>query len=485
MTKKNQKIKTITIIPLITALLLAGCVSVPHLKENKIESINDLPTNKTNYSLKENFQFQSNRWWESLNNQNFNNLIIFILKNNKDVQIAQLNLEKSNEQIKLAKSDEHPTVDLNGNFESQKIDVLNNPSSSLGSSINHSYANIGQLGLSATYNFDLYHKYSALVNQKNTQKVGLELKEKYTELTLSTQTLKLYVYYQYLQEEKANLVLQKNNLTQLKNLELSNIKIGKDIPEKSINFEQALRNNENDLQVNQQNQDITLSSLYLLANIHNDEDKKQLNQIVSNQDKMILSQEMFVPESIASDTIKNRPDVAYYLTAIDAQKDQLTSLKADFYPSFSINGKYSLEYINLKDFLSATALLGTITPSFTLPILDSGKITANYKIAGVDLKIFTEQYNQAVLKAYYDVNQSLIKEKSQKTTLDIQARSLKDDKTLLNNVVSRKNIGKASELDYQNQYNSYLKSELDYKKQEFNFATSQVDLINSLGGIYK
>lgn len=480
-----NKIPKIKFAPLLTILLLAGCVSVPHLTENKIESINDLPTNQTNYSLKENFQFQSNRWWESLNNKNFNDLMHVILVNNKDVVIARLNLEKSNEQIKLAKSDERPTVDLNGSFESQKIDVLNNPSSQLGSSMNHSYANIGQLGLSATYNFDLFNKYSALVNQKNTQKSGLELKEKYTELTLSTQTLKLYIYYQYLQEEKNNLVLQKDNLTQLKNLELSNIKIGKDIPEKSINFEQALRNNENDLQINQENQDITLSSLYLLANVHSETEKTQINQIVSNKDSMILSQEMFVPESVSSDTIKNRPDVAYYLTAINAQKDQLISLKADFYPSFSINGKYSLEYINLKDFLSATALLGTITPSFTLPILDSGKVTANYKIAGVDLKIFTEQYNQAVLKAYYDVNQGLIKEKSQKTTLNIQERSLKDDKTLLDNVVARKNIGKASVLDYENQYNSYLKSELDYKKQEFNFSTSQVELINSLGGIYK
>lgn len=483
---KKEKLK-IVLTTLAISLLLAGCVSVPHLAQDNVESIDSLNTHQVNYSLKENFEFKSNRWWESFEDKNLNDLMDIVLNNNKDVAIAKLNLEKSNEQIQLAKSNQRPTIDLNGSFEGQKVNLLSHPSSGLGNEIaSSSYANIGQLGLSATYNFDLFNKYSSLVEEQKTQSQALELKEKYTELSLSTQTLKFYIYLQYLNEEKANLLLQKENLTNLKNLELSNIKIGKDIPEKSINFEEALRNNENDLQINQQNQDVTISSLQQIANAHTTIEKDKINSLVSNShDNILLSKQMFMPESIASDTIKNRPDVAYYLAAINAQKDQLQSLKADFYPSFSINGKYSLEYINLKDFLSASALLGSITPSFTLPILDSGKITANYKVAGVDLKIFTQQYNQAVLNAYYDVNQSLIKEKSQGQTLEIQARSLKDDKTLFNNVITRKSIGKASQLDYQNQYNTYLKSELNYKKQEFNFATSQVELINSLGGIYQ
>lgn len=481
----NKKEKKLIWIPLFGALFLAGCVSVPHLETQSIEKLDNLQTGKINYSLKENFEFKSNHWWEAFHDENLNNLMSIVLKNNKDVAIAKLNLEKSDEQIKLAKANKHVSADLNGSFEAQHIDLLSHPSAQF-QSIDNSYANIGQLGLSASYNFDLFNKYSSLINEQKTQKAGLQLKEQYTELSLSTQTLKLYIYYQFLIEEKENLLKQKTNLTELKNLELANIKIGKDIPEKSINFNEALRVNENDLQINQENEQITLSSLSQLANAHTQDDRDKLSTYLSNHvDKIILSNEMFVPQQINSDTIKNRPDVAYYLTTIEAQKDELKSLKADFYPSFSIKGTASLEYINLQDFLSATALMQSITPSFTLPILDSGRITSNYKIAGVDLKIFTQQYNQALLNAYYDVNQNLIKEKTQKSSLEIQSRTLKDDKVLLDNITIRKQIGKASLLDYQNQYNNYLKSELNYKKQAFNFATSQVELINSLGGMYQ
>ena len=65
-----------------------------------------------------------------------------------------------------------------------------------------------------------------------------------------------------------------------------------------------------------------------------------------------LSSKIIIPSSVQSDIIINRPNVQYYLALIEAQDSKIKSLKANFYPSFSITGLLSYKSLKLSDLIS-------------------------------------------------------------------------------------------------------------------------------------
>ena len=119
-----------------------------------------------------------------------------------------------------------------------------------------------------------------------------------------------------------------------------------------------------------------------------------------------------------------------------------------------------------------------------LPIFDSGRIKSNYKIAGVDLNIFIEQYNKTVLGAYEDVNNQLLRVKTNWETIKLDDANLKSQTELLTRNGQRLNLGTISKYDYTQAKYSWLTQSLYNKQQHYNLYSQQLDLINSLGGAY-
>ena len=86
------------------------------------------------------------------------------------------------------------------------------------------------------------------------------------------------------------------------------------------------------------------------------------------KDFYALSDNISIPQGINSDIVAQRPDVAYYLTVINGQDAKLKSLKANFYPSFSITGSAQLSQINLLGLVTGGSFLGMLKPSITLRV---------------------------------------------------------------------------------------------------------------------
>ena len=119
-----------------------------------------------------------------------------------------------------------------------------------------------------------------------------------------------------------------------------------------------------------------------------------------------------------------------------------------------------------------------------LPIFDSGRIKSNYKIAGVDLNIFIEQYNKTVLGAYEDVNNQLLRVKTNWETIKLDDANLMSQTELLTRNGQRLNLGTISKYDYTKAKYSWLTQSLYNSQQHYNLYSQQLDLINSLGGAY-
>lgn len=236
---------------------------------------------------------------------------------------------------------------------------------------------------------------------------------------------------------------------------------------------------------NELNKQLTINNLNILSSNKNSNDISSLLQKNSQDLNIEFKEKINIPSSISSDVIINRPDVEYYLMLIKGQEKHLDAAKADFYPQFSITGQYGFEGINFNKILRKDSLLGFIGPSIYLPIFHSGAIKSTYKIAGTDMNIFIEEYNKAIINAYNDVDNELYKTKTLWSTSNDSDENFKTQTNLLSRDEKRLEIGTISKYDYLSKKYSWYNNKLDNEQQHFNLYTQQLQLINSLGGVYK
>ena len=455
-----------------------SCIKVPVIERNPV--INN-PGNETSQNTEKdiNLEFNSDKWWQSLNDDNLNAIVDLVLENNKSAVISKLNIDKASEAINLAKSGQGLSVGLGANYSGIMTD-----SQGQRQITDEKFSRLGQIGLQSSYDVDLFGKTSNLIKQQEFQLEGATLMSKYTELTLAYQTTKLYSYWLFLSKEESNLNNRRKILLEIENMEKNKIKIGKGTKDTLLVIQELVDNTDILVQKNQENQLVIKNSMSNLVGKVKSQEIDSLLEKSKGKDFYALSDNISIPQGINSDIVAQRPDVAYYLTVINGQDAKLKSLKANFYPSFSITGSAQLSQINLLGLVTGGSFLGMLKPSITLPILDSGKITSSYKIAGVDLNIFIEQYNQSIVNAYKDINEKLIKYNSE-SRINKESKDILGIKSeVLSRSKKRYEIGKTARRSYVEDNYTYLVSVLTSEQEKFALLNYKIDLINAFGGLY-
>lgn len=456
------------------SFLILGCSAIPEIERREFTKISDINIDNQN-SVEKNL-FITDSWWLSYNTSpTLRNIIEMTLSSNKDIKTSQLNIEKSYQAITLAKSQSGFNLNLNGSGVRQKLDEHGTTPPPFNGKI----IDLGALNLQASYDLDIFNRVGALAEEAEYKSQATLLNSKWIILNISIQTAKLYYYWNYLISERENLLNQEKIIADLVSLEKEKYNIGMGVEEDYLNAQSQLRDIQSLLKQNQLNLDVTFNSLNSLSgNEHTDELKTLLNNC--SNDTLAID----IPTSISSDIITHRFDVAYYLMLVHGQEKHLESAKAGFYPQFSITGQYGFEAVDFNKVLQRSSLAGFIGASVYLPIFNMGAIRANYKVAGIDLNILIEEYNQAVINAYTDINNELLKSKTMESILKEEDQNLLNDKTIWENNNQRFEIGTLSNYSYLINNLQWLQSQLDNNQKHFNFITQQLDFLNSVGGAY-
>lgn len=455
-----------------------GCSPIPKIAKNEIITPGNISTNTLG---NQKLTFSNINWWKIYNDPVLDQLIEFALKENEDLKIAKLNILKADEAVNLSKSDSGITINLAGDLKREKLGKNGTTPPPFGGKI----INIGSIGLQADYNIDLFNKVSSLTAEQKYKAEAIKLNSKWVELNISSKVARLYLYWKYLCQENAILNEQKNILTEIEKLQKTNLKIGNGIEDDIWAVQDEIRATDMLLKENELNKQLTINNLNILSGNKHNNDISSILQKDSQDLKIEFKEKINIPFSISSDVIINRPDVEYYLMLIKGQEKHLNAAKADFYPQFSITGQYGFEGISFNKILRKDSLLGFIGPSIYLPIFHSGAIKSTYKIAGIDMNIFIEEYNKAIINAYNDVDNELYKTKTLWSTSNDSDENFKTQTNLLSRDKKRLEIGTISKYDYLSKKYSWYNNKLDNEQQHFNLYTQQLQLINSLGGVYK
>lgn len=112
------------------------------------------------------------------------------------------------------------------------------------------------------------------------------------------------------------------------------------------------------------------------------------------------------PRAVPTDVLRRRPDVAEAERLTAAASQEIGVARANFHPRISVLALGGTQDTGLR-LLNPTNALGSIGPSFTVPIFDAGLHEAELKVAKADFTEAAEHYRSTVLTAVKEVDDNL------------------------------------------------------------------------------
>ncbi|MGB6129367.1 MAG: TolC family protein [Psychrilyobacter sp.] len=475
-------------------LLMIGCSGyVPKTNEDLMQSKDEIQL-QDNFILGENYDsknqnliFSNDEWWLNYHDLDLNKLMKIALNSNTDLKVAKLNIQAATTVIDAANYSAFQ-MGLYGGANVHKLTNLYTKSKAIGSIPENGLAGettyTASTGINANYNFDFYGKYENLTKQKRYQAESAKFQSKMIELNITTNIAKLYGYYIYLQEEKINLDKKLSVLMPIRDKVKLAIEFGGGSEEDMLVIENKILNLKRHININKFKKESTAETIYSLSSYKNKTKVKKIlkNAIYSH----LMEQEFIIPNIISSDVIIYRPDVQYYLMMINSQKAKLKSLKSDFYPQISIGGNIGYQGLGIDNsFKDFSSLMWSFGPKVYLPIFNLSGIKTNYKIADIKVNIFIANYNKTINNSIQDINTKLSSAKIAKINYTNLYTIEKNEEKIYKNSNLKLESGSISEYQNLKDHYIYLGSSLHKTQQAYKLYSDQIDLINSLGGVYK
>ncbi len=112
-----------------------------------------------------------------------------------------------------------------------------------------------------------------------------------------------------------------------------------------------------------------------------------------------LEHALDLPSTLPADLLAHRPDVAAVRARIAAAQAGREASHAAFYPNVNLIGFFGFAAVGLEQLPKGDSQTWTVGPALHLPILDAGRLKAEYRKAGADLDVAVASYNDIVLRA--------------------------------------------------------------------------------------
>jgi len=111
---------------------------------------------------------------------------------------------------------------------------------------------------------------------------------------------------------------------------------------------------------------------------------------------------------IPADLLRRRPDIRLAERQAAAQSARIGVAKAELYPALFLSGSLGLQAASVSNLLSGSSWTGSITPGFSWPIFNYGRLKNNVRVQDAEFQVAILNYRNAVLAAAQEVESSLV-----------------------------------------------------------------------------
>jgi multidrug efflux system outer membrane protein len=335
-------------------------------------------------------------WREFFVEPRLQKVIDLALKNNRDLRVALLNIQRSRALYQIRRSDLLPHADASAGASLQGIpETL----SSTGKAMTTEQYSVG-LGISS-YELDLFGRVRSLKDQALEQYLATGHAHRSVRISLISQTaaacLTLAADRERLQLAKETLASQQNSYKLIKSRFDAGISDSLALNQARTTVESAL---------------VDIARYTTLVA----QDENALNLVVGSSIPADLLpgtlSETFTPlkgisPGLTSDVLLNRPDILQAEGLLKGVNANIGAARAAFFPRITLVSTIGFGSDDLAALFKPGSLAWKFAPQITLPIFDGGSNRANLTVAEVDRDIAVAQYEKAIQTAFREVADAL------------------------------------------------------------------------------
>lgn len=361
-------------------------------------------------------------WQSFITDKRLQQVVDLSLKNNRDLRVASLNIEKARAQYQVQRADLFPTVAAtlsetaskglsnvgnNGNVSAGTVAASNNNSGN----VSHVYR--ATVGFSA-YELDLFGRirnlnaqalqtfYSQEENRKSTQ-ISLVAEVATAWLTLAADKKRLEIAQQTLKSQQDTYDINRKMF----DLGVANALTLKQLQTSVDNARVAVATY--NIQIKQD-----INALNLLAG--------SVVPVASLPDSSLSSVALSsqLPRGVTSKTLQQRPDVRAAEHLLEGANANIGALRAAFFPSITLTTTVGTASTELDGLFGPGSRIWTFVPQISLPIFNGGRNRANLDIGEKNQQILLAQYEKTVQTAFREVADVLVQREGLQAQLEAQ-----------------------------------------------------------------
>ena len=344
-------------------------------------------------------------WQEFFIDEKLQKLIDLSLKNNRDLQVAALNIDRFRALYQIRRADLVPHLDGFGAVTAQRVPEDFSPTGQARTI--EQYA-VG-LGVSA-YELDLFGRVRSLKDTALELYLATEQARRSVQISLVSQVA---IGYLTLAADRERLQLARETLAnQRSSYDLTRSRL-------EAGVSSALDLNQARTSVDAARVDIARYTT-LVA-----QDENALALLVGSQlPADLLPQALSetvtplkdVAPGLPSDVLLNRPDILQAEGELKAANANIGAARAAFFPRITLTSDVGYGSSQLSGLFTGDSFAWTFAPRISLPIFNAGANRANLEVAEVDRNIYIARYEKTIQTAFREVADAL----AQRGTIDEQ-----------------------------------------------------------------
>ncbi|QDT10568.1 efflux transporter outer membrane subunit [Planctomycetes bacterium K23_9] len=188
-----------------------------------------------------------------------------------------------------------------------------------------------------------------------------------------------------------------------------------------------------------------------------------------------------IGHGIPADLIRHRPDMRRAEREVAAASARIGVAEAELYPKLSLLGTISVDSRNVSSLITSDALAYTIGPSVSWNILSLGRIQKAIEIQKAQLQQAIQRYQQTMLTAVADVENSLASSSENSRRIAILQQAVREAGEAVELASDQYDADKASLERVVSNQRRLLRASLDLANARAAKAAATVDLVQSIG----
>jgi multidrug efflux system outer membrane protein len=344
-------------------------------------------------------------WREFFPDLQLQQLIVLALANNRDLQVAALNVETAQAHYRIQRADLFPTISATASEQAERLPIgvleasfPGGNTSAPGSVVSHTYT----AGLGFTnFELDLFGRIRSLAHADMQQYFSVEETRRSAQIALVAEVANAYL-----------VLLMDQTLLDITRQTLENqsasYELTRKMFERGTTTELSLRQSESTVDTARAN-----LAQYGRA-LAQDRDALQLLLGTQIPESIDLSAGLDRPElvsavdeAIPSNVLVKRPDVLAAEHLLKAANANIGAARAAFFPAIELTGSRGSASTELSGLFKNNSLAWAFAPQISVPIFAGGANEANLEAARLARATAVAQYEKAIQIAFREVADAL------------------------------------------------------------------------------